>query len=190
MRYLETIKIESGIISNIELHEQRMLRTIGRVIDIGLPTPPEFSDGVVKMRVVYDKYGINNISYNNYVLPKIKSLKLIYCSDIEYNFKYENRDYINYLTAQKGDCDDILILKNGLVSDTSFCNVIFKNKNGLFTPKTPLLKGIKREYLIKNSTVKELDIRACDISSFDKIVLINALIEVNEIEIDTKNITL
>ena len=190
MRYLETVKIENGIILNIELHRQRILRTIGKIIDINFPIPSKYSVGVVKMRIVYDKDGINNISYNHYILPKINSLKLISCNDIDYHFKYENRDCINFLTAQKESCDDILILKNDLISDTSFCNVIFKNENGLFTPKIPLLKGTKREYLIKNNIIKEANISKEEILSYDKILLINAMIEIDEIEINVKNITI
>ena len=91
--------------------------------------------------------------------------------------------------TQKGDCDDILILKNGLISDTSFCNVIFENREGFFTPKRPLLKGVKRELLIKDKVIEELDITMDNIQSYDNIILINAMIEFNEISIDIKNIS-
>lgn len=190
MRYIESIKIENGTIVNIELHSERILRTIGECIDLNLHIPPKYSVGVVKMRVVYDKEGINDISFSSYTLPKIESLKLINCDDIDYSLKYENRDYINLLTSQKGSCDDILIMKNGLVSDTSFCNIVFQNKNGLFTPKTPLLKGTKREYLIQKGTIKEADITSSDISLYDNILLINAMIEINEIDIKIQNIAI
>ena len=229
MRYLETIKIENGIILNINLHQQRIVRTIGKFLHIDIPVPDEYKIGVVKMRIVYDKDSINEISYSHYTLPNIHTLKLVDCDlvnsdvennlnsnvknnlnsdvennlnsdvekqinsnikyNIEYDFKYENRDCINNLMIQKGDCDDILILRNGLISDTSFCNVIFENREGFFTPKRPLLKGVKRELLIKDKVIEELDITMDNIQSYDNIILINAMIEFNEISIDIKNIS-
>ena len=187
MRYIETIKIVNGTILNIELHEQRILRSIGRAIDLNLSIPPKYSVGVVKMRIVYDYDKIHSINFYNYILPKINTLKLVCCDDIDYHLKYENRDSINELTAQRRGCDDILIIKNNLVSDTSFCNVIFKNDNGLFTPKTPLLKGVKRQRLIERGIIRELDIAKDNILSYNKIYLVNAMIEIGEVEIDVVN---
>ena len=189
MRYIETIKIINGTILNIELHEQRVLMSIGRAIDLNLSIPPKYRVGVVKMRIIYDSNKIHSVNYYNYTLPKINTLKLVCCDGIDYNLKYENRDSINDLTAQRGGCDDILILKNNLVSDTSFCNVIFQNCNGLFTPKTPLLKGVKRQQLIESGVIKEINITKDNVLSYNKIYLVNAMIEIGEIEIDVENIT-
>lgn len=51
----------------------------------------------------------------------------IEANDIDYSYKSTDRTELNRLTAQKGDCDDIVIVKNGL--HNNFC------KNDASTPQ-------------------------------------------------------
>ena len=56
-------------------------------------------------------------------MREIRSLKVVVDDRIDYSFKSADRSSLNRLTAQKGDCDEIIIVKNGLVTDTSFTNI-------------------------------------------------------------------
>lgn len=135
-------------------------------------------------RIIYDENEIKEVTFSHYKQPKIETLKLIECSNIDYHFKYEDRSKINELMLQKEDCDDILITRNGEISDTSFCNVVFQNNEGLFTPDTPLLKGTKREYLLNKGIIKERRITIDALQKYYNIILINAMVDgINQVRI-------
>jgi 4-amino-4-deoxychorismate lyase len=84
---------------------------------------------------------------------------------------------------QRGGSDDILIIKNGMVTDTSYSNVIFRDKIGNWvTPSTCLLKGTRRLNLLKNRIITETDIRVSDLKYYNEIRLINAMIGIGDSE--------
>jgi 4-amino-4-deoxychorismate lyase len=80
------------------------------------------------------------------------------------------------LHKQKGNADDVLIIKNNEVTDTSFANVIFFDGNRWVTPKHPLLPGTQRAFLLENGIISEAVIKFSDIPAFQKIRIINAMI--------------
>ncbi len=177
MRLIESIKLINGTAINLDYHQRRANR------ELLLPdVPPEYQTGVVKWRIVYEENTFEH-SFTKYTLPSISSLKITYCDEIEYNHKYENRSSINRLFAERGSFDDILIVKNGHITDTSFCNVVFEKQNRLYTPSTYLLRGTKREYLLDTGIISQKEITLHDIWSYDKILLINAMIELGVVAI-------
>lgn len=178
MRYIESIKIEHGYIQDLKYHQDRITRTIGRNLNIETAVPDEYCDGVVKCRIIYDESGIKEIGYFNYIEPIIRTLKVIECNDITYDYKFENRCYIDRLMECREGCDDIVIVKNGQITDSSFCNIIFRNKSGLFTSDTPLLEGTKRARLIAEKKLNVVAITIDDIYLYDEIILINAMCEI------------
>ena len=89
----------------------------------------------------------------------------------------------------KDEDDDILIVKNGLITDSSFCNIIFKNEEGLFTPLNPLLKGTKRQYLLDKNIIKEREIYLQNLNEYNEVILINAMIDIEDnINLKVENI--
>ena len=90
-------------------------------------------------------------------LPEISSFKIIH-ADIEYPLKYEDRHEINHLFGQKGDADEIIIIKNGLVTDTSIANLAFFDKGQWITPAQPLLNGTTRQRLLDENKIICADI--------------------------------
>jgi 4-amino-4-deoxychorismate lyase len=191
---LETIKIKNGIPENIEFHNERFNRTrrdlfkITEYCNLGncIASEVDNADGIYKCRILYGKM-IENIQIIPYKIKEIHTIKIIEDNNIQYDYKFENREKINHLYAQKNECDDILIVKNGFVTDTSYCNIIFKRDDKLYTPNTPLLKGTKRAKLIKEAKVSEKEIKITDIKLFQKALLINAMIDLDdkvEISID------
>lgn len=141
--------------------------------------PPEF--GIYRCRLVYTHDEIN-VSYHEYQKKDIKSLKLIFNNEIDYSLKFENREDIDVMYKQRDDGDDILIIKDLLVTDTSIANIAFYKNGEWFTPKTPLLKGTTRARLIDEGKIFEADIKVQDIRSFSKIALLNAMIDFDVIE--------
>lgn len=185
MKYIETIKIVDGVMQNLQYHHKRMVSTVNCNFDLkSITTPSELNKGVVKCRILYDYNRILDVTFSKYKTPNIKSLKSIECNHIEYSKKSSDRVQIDSLFAQREECDDILIIKDGFVTDTSFCNVVFEKSGKLFTPTTPLLSGTKRANLIDNGFVSERIITQTNIFEYEKIHLINAMIDLNEVVID------
>lgn len=184
--FSEVIKICNGKIFNFPAHIARMNFTIqsffGSTIPFSLKDediPLEFREGLVKCRIVYSLENLE-IEYSHYTFREINSLKIIHDNSIDYSFKYAERTAFEKLMAQKENCDDILVVKNGFVTDTSFTNVVFESDKGLFTPSTYLLPGTKRQTILKERVIKEKVIRIEDIEDYRKLYLINAMMGIED----------
>lgn len=195
-RLFETIKISHGIMHNISLHNERFNRSRKQLfgIDVELKLedficlPENISGDLYKCRIVYGKR-IEKVEFLLYQLRRINSLKIVENNDIMYSYKFEDRSIINQLYELKEKCDDILIVKNGMVSDTSYCNIVFSDGIKLFTSTTPLLNGTKRQKLLNEGIINEIEIKHKDIHQFKKAILINAIIDIEDnIEISTDKI--
>jgi len=181
-RLLESIRCEKGELQNLPFHQSRMdnaiqvLTSKKNTINLKKVIVPEHCrKGLYKCRLTYSE-SIENIEFIPYQYPPTKSLKLIVDNEIDYAFKFANRSNINLLLEKKGDCDDILIIKNGLITDTSLTNIIFFNGKNWLTPALPLLKGTQREKLLSEEKIITADIRPADLSQFQKARIINAMI--------------
>lgn len=193
-QFVETIKIKDGKVLNLCYHQERMNRTVAHffpTIEYPLlgsilhPTPHMFFH---KARVVYGEHGIEDVQYSPYTMRSIHSLKLVIDNDIDYTYKSTDRNALNQLVAQKGDCDDILIVKNGLLTDTSFTNIALWDGSHWLTPRTPLLKGTKRAMLLHEGTIREADLTTDNLSRCKRICLINAMIDLGEMELGSNAI--
>ncbi|WP_308600054.1 aminotransferase class IV [uncultured Dysgonomonas sp.] len=184
--FSEVIKICNGKIFNLPAHIERMNFTLQSFFCSTIPfslkdedIPLEFREGLVKCRIVYSLENLE-IEYSHYIFREINSLKIIHDNSIDYSFKYADRRAFERLMAQKENCDDILIVKNGFVTDTSFTNVVFESDKGLFTPSTCLLPGTKMQTLLKERVIKEKVIRIEDIEDYRKLYLINAMMGIED----------
>jgi 4-amino-4-deoxychorismate lyase len=176
-RYLETIKSLDGELFHLEYHQWRLERALDTKDTHNLNallSPPK--KGLYRCRVVYNHNGIC-VEYIPYFKHQIHSLKLVYNDTIEYEKKYENRDSLNALFKQKERADDIIIIKNSLITDTSIANIAFYDGEIWVTPKSPLLEGTTRKRFLDLGKIVERDIRVEEISSFKKLALMNAMID-------------
>lgn len=193
--FVETIRIIQGKPFNLERHEQRLNHTIRLFrndapwisIRDCLQDIPKKNE-ILKCRVVYHPGGIEKIEYAVYHRKMVKSLKLIYDDDIDYHLKSTDRTELDRLKELQGYCNDILIIKKGFVSDTSYTNVCFQNENGWWTPATPLLNGTMRQKLLEEGKIKECEIHPEDILGFKKISLINAMIDLDSLSFSISEI--
>ncbi|HNW89691.1 MAG TPA: aminotransferase class IV [Bacteroidales bacterium] len=144
--------------------------------------PEQLDDGKYKCRVIYAE-NIESVEIIPYLKRQIKSLKLVNGNDITYHHKFLDRQDIERLYEQRGHCDDILIIKNGLLTDTSFCNIALFNGNSWYTPEHPLLMGTKRQKLLDEKKIISKVLQAKELNNYSKICLFNALIEFGELEI-------
>ena len=177
MKYVETIRIVDGVVHNFDYHYKRALATSG--IKLAMPQiPDDKKQGIIKCRIVYDQE-VSQVEFLPYDMPRIQSLKVVNTTHYFYEKKYVNRELIQSLFAQKDDCDDVLITVDGVLTDTSFCNLVLENRDGLFTPAFPLLKGTKRASLINQGTLIVRHITLDDLEQYSYIRLINAMIDMD-----------
>ncbi|MEA3497866.1 MAG: aminotransferase class IV family protein [Campylobacterota bacterium] len=180
-QYFETIKCEDEEVFNLEYHQKRISRTIAKNINLGeYIYPPKAS--LFRCKVIYDKDDIIDISYFPYIPRQIKSFKIVFDDKIEYRYKSLNRDSIDTLYSKKKSCDEIIIVKNGLVTDTSIANIAIYKDGIWLTPKTPLLLGTTRDRLLDENFIKEADITVDDLKSCKKIAVMNGMVGFKVIE--------
>lgn len=182
----ETIKLQNKKLWNIKFHNERMNTTRKKLfgcddeidLESAIKIPQGISDNVFKCRVVYSQQ-INDIEFQPYYERKINSLQAIHVDWIDYSYKYLDRSNLQKLLC-KCIADDVLIIKNGFVTDTSYSNVVFFDGENYFTPTTPLLKGTKREKLLRDGIIQEKEIKITDIKNYKSLFMINAMLDIKE----------
>jgi len=174
---METIKIKDGLIHNLSYHQERFTRSrvaiYGTTNKLNLKEyiyPP--TKGLYRCRILYAN-NIHSVKYIPYVPKVISCLKLV-SSRIDYDYKYANRDELNSLLVN--GYDDILIEKDGYITDTSIANIAFYDGKQWVTPKNPLLKGTTRQKLIDDGFLQTRQIKPNDIYNYTQVALMNAMI--------------
>lgn len=183
----ETIKCNNGKLFNMEFHQERFEKSsldyfgnhTNTVLEKVIEIPGFARAGLFRCRVTYSSK-IEKIEFIPHQYRKIKSLKIVEDQEIEYHFKSTGREKLNALFDKRGTCDDIIIVKNGFITDSSFANLVFFDGKNWFTPDTPLLRGTQRARLITGGKIRERRIVADDLSGFMKAGLINALNDLEE----------
>ena len=185
--FIEVVKVKDGVFIDAQPHINRIFRTtslffrkplIVELTDNMIPI--DLNKGLIKCRILYNSEVIS-IEFEPYKMRSIASLAIVEDSTIDYSYKYLNRDHINKLFARREECDDILIVKNTLITDTSYSNVVFKDSEGkLYTPSRTLLDGTKRQRLLAKDIIQEKEIHVNDIPSFVGLYVINAMIDIED----------
>lgn len=180
--FSEAIKLKDGVLYNLSYHEMRMRRTTEHFFGINFPLlieiPEDKMAGLFKCRIVYSNQ-IYSVEFIPYSFRAIRRLALVKDDSIDYVYKYTDRVALNTLLA-KSRCDDIIIIKDGYITDASSSNLVFEDKTGLYTPDSYLLRGTKREYLLDKGVIKERVIKMGDIKEYDSIYLINAMVDLED----------
>lgn len=194
-RLIESIKLLDGKFHNLFYHEQRMLRSL----DLLFGSNEDFQlekflsriaypkQGLFKCRIVYDD-SAKEASFIPYEPRAIKLLRIVEHDLISYEFKFFDRNTINRLFDLREQCDDILIIRRGMVTDCSYSNIVFRKGNTWCTPWSALLKGTMRQNLLEKNSIQAEEIKKKDIRSFDACKIINAMLEFDSPEIPVSNI--
>ncbi|MCD8539847.1 MAG: aminotransferase class IV [Leadbetterella sp.] len=66
-------------------------------------------------------------------------------------------------------------MKNGHLTDTTYCNVALFDGKEWVTPDTFLLPGTKRAALIHNGMLREIPVTVRDLPGFEALAFINAM---------------
>lgn len=172
---------------HLQLHEWRMLNSRKELWGITSPIPlgdivipNECRMGKFKCRLVY-KEKIESIEFLPYGLRKIKTLKVVTADHIEYAYKFLDRTPFMDLFLQHNEYDELVLVKNGLITDSSFSNLAFFDGSHWFTPATPLLMGTRREALLNQEMILETDIRPENLGDYQIVSFINAMLGLGEL---------
>ena len=179
---LETIRIEHGRLQNLELHNRRFncsrkeLFGIDAELDLAgiITVPNEAATGIFKCRLEYSQE-ILLVEIIPYVPKQVCSIKLINVDDLIYKYKYADRSRFDML-LKNSSADEILIVQNGFLTDTSFSNIAFSDGTVWFTPTHYLLNGTMRQKLLQEGFLTEAALRPQDIHKFHHAMLINAML--------------
>ncbi|MCX2742917.1 aminotransferase class IV [Mangrovivirga sp. M17] len=195
-RFIESICFEDYDFPLLKQHQERVNRTFENFYPgqkpfdlnnlLSFKEMPQDGDRY-KVRIVYNEIP-EEFSITKYSPKSIDSLKLIETPSFDYSFKFENRENLSQLNSLKESAQDIIIVIDGKVTDSSYSNLLFKKKGVYYTPETPLLAGTRRQYLLENGHITEKDINVGNIDEFESVCLINAMLKPGEIEIPIENI--
>lgn len=188
-RLFETIRIDHGRVMHAEWHEARMKSSrlelwscIDPVcLDEMIKIPDEWLTGVVQCNVTYGPH-VESVTFKSYTKRSVSSLKMIEYNDIDYHLKKSDRSLLDVLFSQRDNCDEIIIVKNGFITDTSISNLIFFDGKNWCTPEAPLLKGTCRQRLLHEGKIHERKIRVETLEQFAGLKLINAMRQPDEEE--------
>lgn len=179
-RFIESIRIESGVPQNLALHQQRMRATFERFFpDAAIPSLQHHLDkkqfpriGILKCRILYNQK-ILKTEITNYKEKEIVSFRLVTDNDISYTFKFSDR---RALTSSKKSTEELIFVQSGLITDTSFSNIAVFLNSKWYTPAQPLLRGTMRSALLQSGQIREMDISAEEFLVCEKFRLINAML--------------
>lgn len=193
---LETIKLENGKLINLNYHNQRFNRARKEIFSLPekdladlIQIPKEFNEGTYRCRVVYQKE-IEKIEFIPHHPRTINSLQIVHDNDIVYNHKFTNRTHLQKLYEQRDDADEIIIVKNGLVTDCFIGNLVFFDGEKWVTPDQPLLRGTQRQKLLDEGQIQEEKITERDLFNYEMVGIINVFYNLeNMFRIATKMIS-
>ncbi|MDM1554109.1 aminotransferase class IV [Chryseobacterium indologenes] len=180
-QFIESIKVEDQKVFLLELHQKRVNQTFSHFgkegsIDLAkiYKNLEHDEDGLFKLRISYDLDKRIRTQMIPYAIPEIQDFQLVENNSFDYSFKFEDRKELDKM-KMKSKAEEIIIVKNNHITDTSFSNLLFLKGKDWFTPSSYLLNGVQRQHLLKNKKIKEAEITLQNIKQFSHFQLINAL---------------
>jgi 4-amino-4-deoxychorismate lyase len=185
----ETIKVANRQLINVAYHNARLNASRAAIFGASgnwdlssvIRIPDHLTDATYKCRVEYGR-DIELVEFIPYQQRVLKKLYLVEDNEISYSHKYTERKALNDLKSKIDDSpnSDILIVKNGLITDTSYSNIVFFDGKSWITPDSPLLPGTKRRFYLDLQIIREKKVEPADLKGFSHARLINAMIDLND----------
>lgn len=181
--FIETLRLEEGKVQLQPLHQARMERTARDLGFVCPPMPPleelcpePLRKGRVKCRFVY-RETIRELSFTPYT-PRVIHTFAPMALPVGYKYSYKSLDraVLNRLKAECPADEVLLVDSEGRITDCSFANLALRREGRWYTPDTPLLEGVQRQYLIQEGLLSPCTIRVADLGEYDQILPINAML--------------
>ena len=183
-QFLESIRIEDSIPRNLSWHQKRVDETFKNFFPEQNPfslaehisTHKINDSNKLKCRIIY-KEQIQKIEFIPYHTKTIKNFKLIEINNFDYSYKFAERSFFTDIQSSFPEADDFIFIRNNLITDSSYANLVFENNTGLYTPQHPLLPGTTRARLLAEGRIKLKDISVDDLKNYHSFYLVNALLD-------------
>lgn len=196
--FFETIMIADSVPCNLKWHQARVERTLkyhygscelpplediipaliiniaGSAMDLQTGGVASGGMGIAKCRFRYNN-GEWATEFEPYRPRAVNRLHLVRDNEIDYSFKFSDRCAIEKLFNERETADDVLIVRNGMITDTSIANIVFTDGLRFYTPDTPLLRGTCREQLISEGIISEVPVHVGNLDKYTHFMLINAM---------------
>ncbi|PZP40799.1 MAG: hypothetical protein DI598_19080, partial [Pseudopedobacter saltans] len=108
---------------------------------------------------------------------QIEKLFLVKNDTIDYSFKYLDRTDLDKMKLPFDQNEEIIIIKEGLLTDTTFTNIAFYNGIRWETPESPLLEGTQRAFLLEQNIIHPATIHKNELGHYSTIRLFNAMVD-------------
>ena len=185
--FIETICIQDGQPRHLDDHAERMRRTAQHFgftaptlpHDIEARLPDDLHSGTVRCRVLYD-HTLREITFTPYRKRLIERLIAVDAGSMDYAFKYADRSPLARPQIPLAETDELLFVRNGCVTDTSYTNLILRRGDELVTPDTFLLGGTCRRRLLRTGRMRTARVRLSDLPAYDELLLVNAMMPLDE----------
>jgi 4-amino-4-deoxychorismate lyase len=179
---LETIRLENGRLPYLPFHQQRLVQSqafhYGGVPAIDLQKeiviPEAYREGIYKLRMLYSER-VERIDIQAYTIRPVRALQMLKIRDLDYAYKYADRQALQSLFDSRTYGDDVLLIRDGLLTDTSYANVALYDGHKWVTPAQPLLSGTARARYLESGLLHSADIPYQALEQFVAIKLINAM---------------
>jgi 4-amino-4-deoxychorismate lyase len=183
-RLIESIRLEDGVFHHLDYHWARMersCRALGIVyteydLEAYLSTFDPPTEGLYKCRVLYDTR-IWRIHFQRYFPKPVQSIQVVYADHIDYPIKTVARKAMNELNRLRRFRDDIMVVRDGWVTDSFYGNLLFLQDGVWYTPVSHLLAGVQRASLLDEGLIQERAIHISDLRHYDKVKIINAMLD-------------
>ena len=192
-KFLESICFHSNTYHLLDYHQNRIDRTFREFY----PKTPSFKlkqilpslsgDKKMKVRLKYNELA-HEINFDLYTPKPITQLRPVVSDKLDYPYKFLDRSMLKQLLNSGRDNEEVIILKKGDVTDSSYSNLIFKQKDVWYTPSTYLLNGVKRQSLLDRKLIVEKAIRPDMFSEFTEVGLINAMLDPGDLTLPAEKI--
>jgi 4-amino-4-deoxychorismate lyase len=187
-QFIDAIHYNNGEFKRIDYHQKRAEAAVKSCF----PNAKNFSikkylhqlvlpkTGKYKLRICYTD-SIQSYECIPYQKREINELILVDTEIESRNFKLADRTEYNYANTYISNISDILFVRKGLLTDTSYANIALLKNGVWYTPRTPLIFGVNRASLLDKGLLIAQDIPEKDIPQYEKIAIFNAMIEFGEL---------
>ncbi len=179
-QFFETIKYENGEFHLLDYHQRRFDSTRSKffpnassinLLEV-LHEGPIPKDTLQRCKLIYGEK-IMAINFYDYQLAEHKSVEIIDAGGFEYSYKYLDRLFFEQHI--KGDMQDIWLLKDGFLTDSSYANIALFDGSSWVTTEQVLLAGVKRQFLLDKGFLNKRSLKISDLVHFEKIAFLNAM---------------
>lgn len=185
--FIETIKLIDGKIRNIEFHNARVQNTFMRFYP---NHPPHDLSSILNqfggisngnIRILYNSERLQ-FSMSTIFSSKTKHYMLLESPKLRYDYKYYDRLSLVLTQQQNDNHIEPVFCRNGMITDTSKANLIFREGRKWYTPDTFLLNGCMRQSLLSLGYIQSTPIHRSELYRFNSFKPINALNHPDEVE--------